>query len=145
MAAGLAERGVPVRLGIDAWLWGALEDEGALLLGADALLPSGWVNKVGSRALAARAEDQEIEIIVAADTSKRLPPALARLPRVYDRDPAEIVFRPPPSLDAYNVCFEEIPYAAIDRLITERGVTRPEDLRSGDVEVAAALTRESHE
>ncbi|MEJ2153647.1 MAG: hypothetical protein P8Y29_12085, partial [Gemmatimonadota bacterium] len=92
MAAGLAERGVLVKLGIDAWLWSALEDEGALLLGADALLPGGWVNKIGSRALAARAADQEIDVIVAADTSKRLPPGLAGLPRVYDRDPAEIVF-----------------------------------------------------
>lgn len=145
MAAGLAERGVPVKLGIDAWLWTALEDEGALLLGADALLPGGWVNKIGSRALAARANDQAIDVIVAADTSKRLPPGLAGLPRVYDRDPAEIVFKPPESLVACNVYFEEIPYSAIDRLITERGVTRPEDLRSGDVEVATALTPYSHE
>ncbi len=145
MAAGLAERGVPVKLGIDAWLWGALEDEGALLLGADALLPGRWVNKVGSHALVARAADQGIEVIVAADTTKRLPQPLAQLPRVYDRDPAEIVFKPPPSLDACNVYFEEIPYTAVDRLITERGVTRPEDLRSGDVEVAAALTPYSSE
>ncbi|HUP00678.1 MAG TPA: hypothetical protein VM737_04050 [Gemmatimonadota bacterium] len=139
MAAALAEKGVPVRLGVDVWLLGAIEDEGAFLVGADALLPTRWVNKLGTAPLAARARDRGVAVVVAADTSKWLPPALAALPRVYDRDPAEIVYRPPPSLEAVNPYFEEIPYAALDRLITERGITRPQDLRVGDVPVARAL------
>lgn len=140
MAASLAERGIPVRIGTDVWMWSAFEEEGVFLVGADALLSSGWVNKIGSEALASRAREQAVEVVVAADTSKWLPPALAALPRLYDRDPAELVFRPAPTLEARNVYFEEIPYAALDRLITERGVTRPEDLRSGDVHIATTLT-----
>lgn len=139
LAAALAEKGVPVRLGTDIWLWGALEEDGAFVVGADALLPNRWVNKLGTVALVGRARERGIPVVVAADTSKWLPPALAALPRVYDRDPAEIVYRPPPSLEAVNPYFEEIPYAALDRLITERGVTRPRDLRIGDVPVALAL------
>ncbi|HKY60921.1 MAG TPA: hypothetical protein VJP59_07915 [Gemmatimonadota bacterium] len=142
LAVTLAERGIPVRLGIDAWLWGAIEEEGLLLLGADALLPTAWVNKIGSGALAERARSKGVPVIVCADTSKWLPPALAALPRVYDRDPGEIVFRAPAALEAVNVYFEDVPYAALDKLVTERGVTRPQDLRMGDVVVARSLIGE---
>ncbi|MGH7571378.1 MAG: hypothetical protein ACREMK_05990, partial [Gemmatimonadota bacterium] len=38
LAVELAERGIPVRLGVDGWLWGALEEEGLFMVGADALL-----------------------------------------------------------------------------------------------------------
>jgi translation initiation factor 2B subunit (eIF-2B alpha/beta/delta family) len=142
LAVALAERGIPVRLGVDAWLWGALEEEGLLLFGADALLPTAWVNKVGTVALAERARSKGVPVVVCADTSKWLPPALAALPRVYDRDPGEIVFRAPAALEAVNVYFEDVPYTALDKLVTERGVTRPQDLRMGDVPVARSLVAE---
>jgi translation initiation factor 2B subunit (eIF-2B alpha/beta/delta family) len=142
LAVALAERGIPVRLGVDAWLWGAIEEEGLLLLGADALLPTAWVNKVGTVALTERARSKGVPVVVCADTSKWLPPALAALPRVYDRDPGEIVFRAPAALEAVNVYFEDVPYTALDKLVTERGVTRPQDLRMGDVPVARSLVAE---
>lgn len=140
LARSLAERGVPVRFGTDVWLWSALEEgEGALVLGADALLSTAWVNKFGSAVLADRARAAGVPVVVAADTSKWLPPALASLPRSYDRDPGELVVRPPASMEVENPYFEEIPYAALDHLITERGPTRPRDLRSGEIPVAEAL------
>ncbi len=139
LAAALAERGIPVALGTDAWLWGAIEDQGLLVLGADTLLPSGWVNKRGSRALALRARERGVAVVCAADTGKFLPPALAALPRSYERSPAEILADPPPSLTIANPYFEEIEWDALDVLVTERGPTRPRDLRSGDIPVARAL------
>jgi translation initiation factor 2B subunit (eIF-2B alpha/beta/delta family) len=139
MAAALAERGIPVELGTDAWLWGAIEDEGLLVLGADTLLLSGWVNKRGSRALALRAGEQGVQVVCAADTGKFLPPALASLPRSWERDPVEILDDTPPSLSVANPYFEEIEWDALDVLVTERGPTRPRDLRSGDIPVARAL------
>jgi len=139
MAWALAARGVPVTLGSDVWLLGAIEEEGLLLVGADSLLPTVWVNKIGTRALAARARDRGVAVACAADTSKFLPPALAALPRSYERDPAEIASDPPPSLLVVNPYFEEIGWDALDLLITERGPTRPRDLRAGDIPVARAL------
>jgi translation initiation factor 2B subunit (eIF-2B alpha/beta/delta family) len=139
LAAALAARGIPVALGTDAWLWGAIEDEGLLVLGADTLLPDGWVNKLGSRALALRAKERGIAVVCAADTGKFLPPALAALPRSYERDTAEILADPPPSLTISNPYFEEIEWDALDVLVTERGPTRPRDLRAGDIAVARAL------
>ena len=139
LAAALATRGIPVTLGTDAWLWGAIEDEGLLVLGADTLLPAGWVNKRGSRALALRARERGVSVVCAADTGKFLPPALAALPRSYERDPAEILADPPPSLTIANPYFEEIEWDALDLLVTERGPTRPRDLRSGDIPVARTL------
>ncbi|HET7693180.1 MAG TPA: hypothetical protein VFM44_08855 [Gemmatimonadota bacterium] len=139
LAAALAGRGIPVALGTDAWLWGAIEDEGLLVLGADTLLPTGWVNKRGSRALALRARERGVSVVCAADTGKFLPPALAALPRSYERDPVEILADPPPSLAIANPYFEEIEWEALDVLVTERGPTRPRDLRSGDIPVARAL------
>ena len=139
LAAALAARGIPVELGTDAWLWGAIEDEGLLVLGADTLLPGGWVNKRGSRSLALRAKEQGVAVVCAADTGKFLPPALAALPRSYERDPAEILADPPPSLTIANPYFEEIGWEALDVLVTERGPTRPRDLRAGDIPVARTL------
>ncbi|MFN2383970.1 MAG: hypothetical protein ABR559_06865 [Gemmatimonadota bacterium] len=140
MAAYLARRGIPVRLGTDVWLWGALEEqEGALVLGADALMPVRWINKLGTGDLAERARAKGLPVLVAADTSKWLPPALAALPRAYEREPTEILRRRPAALEAVNPGFEEIPYAALDLLITERGPTRARDLHTGEVPVARAL------
>jgi translation initiation factor eIF-2B subunit delta len=139
LAAALAARGIPVRLGTDAWLWGALEADGALVVGADSLLPTAWVNKVGTRALAARARETGTRVVCAADSSKFLPSALALLPRSYERDPREIVPDPRPPLTVENPYFEEIAWEALDLLVTERGPTRPRDLRSGDIPVARAL------
>lgn len=139
LAAALAARGIPVALGTDAWLWGAIEDDGLLVLGADALLPSGWVNKRGSAALALKARERGVTVVCAADTGKFLPPALAALPRSYERDPGEILPDPPPSLAVANPYFEEIEWEALDILVTERGPTRPRDLRSGDIPVARSL------
>jgi translation initiation factor eIF-2B subunit delta len=139
LAGALAARGVPVTLGTDAWLLGAIEEEGLLVVGADSLLPTVWVNKIGTGALAARARDRGVAVACAADTSKFLPPALAALPRSYERDPAEIASDPPPSLLVVNPYFEEIGWDALDLLITERGPTRPRDLRAGDIPVARAL------
>jgi translation initiation factor eIF-2B subunit delta len=139
LAWALAARGVPVTLGTDAWLLGAIEEEGLLIVGADSLLPTVWVNKIGTRALAARARDRGVAVACAADTSKFLPAALAALPRSYERDPAEIASDPPPSLVVVNPYFEEIGWDALDLLVTERGPTRPRDLRSGEIAVARAL------
>ncbi|HUP21094.1 MAG TPA: hypothetical protein VM778_14250 [Gemmatimonadota bacterium] len=139
LARSLAERGVPVRLGTEAWMWGAFDEEGVFLVGADALMSAAWLNKVGTTALAGRAREAGIPVIVAADTSKYLPPALASLPRTYERDPGEIAIRPPASLEVVNPYFEEISYDLVDHLVTERGPTRPRDLRTGEIPVAKAL------
>jgi translation initiation factor eIF-2B subunit delta len=139
LAAALASRGIPVRLGTDAWLWGAIEDEGLLVVGADTLLPTAWVNKIGTRALAARARETGVIVVCAADTSKFLPSALAALPRSHERDPLEILSDPAESLEVVNPYFEEIGWEALDLLVTERGPTRPRDLRSGEIPVARAL------
>lgn len=141
LAAALAARGIPVRLGTDAWLWGAIDEEGLLVVGADTLLPTAWVNKTGTRALATRAREVGARVACAADTSKFLPSGLAALPRSYERDPREILSAGPASLEIENPYFEEIPWEALDVLVTERGPTRPRDLRAGDIPVAQALRR----
>jgi len=43
------------------------------------------------------------------------------------------------SLTIANPYFEEIEWEALDVLVTERGPTRPRDLRSGDIPVARTL------
>jgi translation initiation factor 2B subunit (eIF-2B alpha/beta/delta family) len=139
LATALAERGIPVLMGTDVWLLSTIEEEGIVLIGADALLPTHWVNKLGTRLLAERARAKGVRVVVGADTSKWLPGALASLPRSYERDPAEITVDPPVSLEVANPYFEEIPYSELDQLITERGPTRAKDLWIGEVPVARAL------
>ena len=129
-----------VRLGTDAWLFGAIEeDDGVALVGADALLPTHWVNKLGTRIFAERVRAAGVRMVVAADTSKWLPGALAALPRSYERSPDEIAPTRPEALEVANPYFEEIAYSELDQLITERGPTRPKDLWVGEIAVARAL------
>jgi translation initiation factor 2B subunit (eIF-2B alpha/beta/delta family) len=99
----------------------AERDVGALLVGADRILPDGDVlNKVGTRA-AALAAPESCDCIVVAASDK-----VAQDDAVYleERDPGEL-YDGDADIAVANPTFDVTPASAIDAVVTERGVLSP--------------------
>ena len=143
LARALAERGVSVRLVVDAALFGWLERADLLLVGADAVLPAGVVNKVGTRPLLETARRLHVPAYVLADSTKWLPSALAGFWRVRAVSPHEITRRRHPNLRIDNRYFDTSPHWLLTGVIWERGITRSGSIRTqiGQRRVSAALVR----
>ncbi len=73
-ARALAAAGVPVLFAVDAAVATLVPSCAAVLLGADSIGDRGVVNKIGSLAAALSAERAGVPVLVAADSSKILPP-----------------------------------------------------------------------
>ena len=89
----------------------------AIFLGADALLKTGVINKIGSELIAIIAKSYKIPVYVIADswkfTSKSIPLEQRKLEEVCDRAPKEIKIK--------NPAFEFINKKYISGIITELG------------------------
>lgn len=141
LARDLAEGGVPeVRLAPDlvlaaelAGTISAAAGPALLLLGADAVGPEEWLNKVGSGALVLAARQRGVPVWVVAETGKVVPSILFRhleSPVLEGRaveDPAgEPLSEPPSELQPEPPpLFERLPLRWVDRLLTEEGVWTP--------------------
>jgi translation initiation factor 2B subunit (eIF-2B alpha/beta/delta family) len=136
-AADLATGGLEAWCAVDAALPALLHDPGSLplpfplsrertavVLGADAIGPAWFLNKVGSYALALAAREAEVPVVLVATESKRLPPAL--LARLEIR-PAESLGLAP-GVGAIDFLFERVPLALVTRAVLETGLAAPAEL-----------------
>jgi translation initiation factor eIF-2B subunit delta len=83
LATELAESGLDVTLVVDAALTTHLPEASAVVMGADAVTGTHWINKVGSLGVAAAASLQGVPVYVVAGRDKFVPRVLAprlRLP-----------------------------------------------------------------
>lgn len=127
LAAELRRRGVDARLVTDAavialaagsapaQLLPADPARTAVVVGADAVGPRTFVNKVGTRALASAARERNLPVLLVADAGKDLPPEL------FDRldlpaAPAEEL-DPPTDVPAIGFYFETVPLALVTRRV----------------------------
>jgi methylthioribose-1-phosphate isomerase len=142
LARALAREGVPVTLSSDAALMGQLEDVDLVVVGADAFVPGGFANKVGTSALARLARLAGRSFIVLADTEKILPLALAPFFRLPTRAGREIA-RAAPGLTVENPYFDCTPYRLVSGVVTEKGRTSIGELRREmrSIAVSTALVR----
>jgi translation initiation factor 2B subunit (eIF-2B alpha/beta/delta family) len=129
LARRLAALGIPVHLVVDAALAQWVGKADLVLLGADAVTPDAVVNKVGTDTLLHAARRAGAPAYVLADSSKWLPDRLARLWRVREEDPAEIVRPGMANLTVHNRYFERSPLSLITGLVWEGGVVRPGEAR----------------
>lgn len=152
--AGLVTDAVAVALAAGSLVSGsALSDETAtpwevdpartvVLVGADAVGPVDFLNKVGTRALAAAAREREIPVLVLADRSKIVPRALFDRLRVPSAPPEEL--EPPPGVPALNLYFERTPLDLVTRIVHETGASTRDELRrelAGGGEISETLRR----
>jgi translation initiation factor 2B subunit (eIF-2B alpha/beta/delta family) len=125
LAKFLAERGVPVQLVVDAGLFDWLGRADLVLLGADAILQGGIVNKIGTEPLLQAARRIGVPAYVLADSSKWLPDRLGRFWRVREEPPAEITTLRHPNLVIHNRYFDRSPIHLVTGIAWEGGLSRP--------------------
>jgi len=123
-AKELSEAKIKVTMFVDSALEDALTGEGKLkkvnkvFLGADALLNSGVINKIGSELVARIAKDEKIPFYIIADSwkysGKKVP--------IENRSLNEIWNKAPKSIKIKNPAFEFVRKKYISGIITEYGL-----------------------
>ena len=119
--------GIPVTLVVDAALPGLVERTQLVLVGADAVSESDFVNKVGTYPLAVAAKEAGVPVYVAALLDKFIAEgARGRPDRVWD--PSEVMADPPPGVTVENRYFERVPLSLVEGIITEEGILGAEEV-----------------
>ncbi len=127
LAAALRERGIASTVVADAALPGLVGRAGIVLVGADGVSESDFVNKIGTYPLALAAREAEVPFYVAAPLDRFISSALrGRTDRL--RDGAEILASPPPGVAVENRAFEAVPLSLAAGIVTEEGVKRPAEV-----------------
>ncbi|HEY6361267.1 MAG TPA: hypothetical protein VIX63_09190, partial [Vicinamibacterales bacterium] len=122
LASHLAASGTAVTCFSDAALGHALAAADAVLVGADAVAPEWFLNKSGTRMLAAAATQQGMPVYVVASRDKFVSHAIAARMVVREGASAEIWEAPPPRVTVRNPYFEPTPLDLVASVITDIGV-----------------------
>jgi translation initiation factor 2B subunit (eIF-2B alpha/beta/delta family) len=122
LAARLSAAGITVTCYTDAGIGQALASADAVVLGADAVAPEWFLNKSGSRMLAAAAAQQGVPVYVVATRDKFVPHAVAARLEVREGPPAEIWPSPPAGVTVRNAYFEPTPIDVVTAVISDLGV-----------------------
>jgi translation initiation factor 2B subunit (eIF-2B alpha/beta/delta family) len=122
LAETLVARGVPVTYYGDAAIGDALADAHAVVIGADAIGPEWFLNKSGTRMLAASASHQGIPVYVVASRDKFVSAAVAERLDVREEAPSEIWAAAPQHVTVRNPYFERIPIELVTTAITDLGL-----------------------
>ena len=122
LASSLAASGIPVTCFSDAAIGEALAAADAVLVGADAVAPEWFLNKVGTRMLAAAATQQGVPVYVVATRDKFVSHAVAARIVVREGPPGELWEAPPAGVTVRNPYFEPTPLDLVASVITDLGV-----------------------
>ena len=129
----LSRAGVPVTLICDnmAAVLMAMGSVDAVIVGADRIASNGDVaNKIGTYGVAALAHDHGIPFYVAAPTSTiDMSIEDGREIIIEQRDSSEVLPESIPGVDVFNPAFDVTPEHLVTKIITERGVFAPAELR----------------
>ena len=125
-ARALAQIGFEVTLTTDAGLFGMLEEADALLIGGDAIIRAGIVNKIGTRALVETGRRHKVPVYSICGHGKLLPSDLEPLFCIRCGEGSELLPRKPKSfrsshrnLHLLNPYFDITPLRFIARVIPE--------------------------
>jgi ribose 1,5-bisphosphate isomerase len=128
LAARLARAGMSVTCFADAALAHGLERADAVLVGADAVGSEWFVNKSGTRMLAAAAGQAGIASYVLAGREKFIGSVAASTLELKQSDPAEVWDTPPSGVTVKNAYFECIPLELVAATVTDIGVLSSVDV-----------------
>ena len=122
LAARLAASGIAVTCTADAALGEALTSADAVLVGADAVTAGWFLNKVGTRMLAAAAAAGGVPVYVVASRDKFASAAVAARLSVREGAPTEVWRDPPPGVGVRNLYFERTPLDTVTGVISDVGL-----------------------
>ncbi len=119
-ARELAQAGIKVTTFVDSALLEAIKGAGIVLLGSDAILKKGFINKVGSAAIAELAHDHKKPVYVVADSWKFSPKNV----KIEDRDFHEVWANAPEHVKIENPAFEFVDKKYVKEIISELGALK---------------------
>ena len=128
LAASLAEEGIAATVCTDAALSGLSHRMSAVLVGADAVAAEWFVNKSGTRQVAAVAADRGTPVYVVASRDKFIVDPLAGMLQLSGGPAAEVWSGAPDGVNVVNPYFERVPLDVIAGVITDTGVVDPSSL-----------------
>ena len=138
LASRLAAAGIAVTYFSDAAISQALGAADAVVIGADAVAPEWFLNKSGTRMLAAAAGQQGVAVHVIATRDKFVSHAVGARLSMREGAGSEIWESPPAGVTVRNPYFESTPLELVASLITDMGV-----LGAGlAIDVCEAVSRE---
>ena len=137
LAGSLAGAAVPVILFTDAGIGTAVRGADAVVLGADALSSTGFINKAGSAQLAALARASAVPVLVLAGREKVLPERVFASLRVPDGPPDEVVA--PEGVAVRNPYFEVVPAEFASQVICDAAAVPPDSVLEVGMWSSAAL------
>jgi translation initiation factor eIF-2B subunit delta len=125
MAARLAAAGIPITFYTDAALGVGLARAAAVVVGADAVAPEWFFNKVGTRMLAASALQQGIATYVLAGREKFVTAAVAARLSIRSGSEVEVDSEPAFGITVLNPYYERIPLELVAAVVSDVGVLPP--------------------
>ncbi|MCX8159008.1 MAG: translation initiation factor eIF-2B [Candidatus Pacearchaeota archaeon] len=116
----LAKNGIRVTEWVDAAMDDAITNADMVLLGADAILEDGIINKIGSEAIAEIAFLKKKPVYIVADSWKFSPKNV----KIEERDFKEVWEKAPKKIKIRNPAFEKVNKKYIKKIISELGILR---------------------
>jgi translation initiation factor 2B subunit (eIF-2B alpha/beta/delta family) len=129
LARSLAEVGVAIEYSTDMGLFAKLREADLVVLGADAVFPTYFLNKIGTYALAELAQVRDVPCFALCAANKFLPAAAAGMLRISKHSGDEVWAACAPGVRVHNHYFEEIPLSLLDGVVSDQGVHSPERIR----------------
>jgi translation initiation factor 2B subunit (eIF-2B alpha/beta/delta family) len=142
LAAALASTHATVEFYTDAAVSLALREATALLVGADAIAPDWFLNKVGTLSLAAAASRNGVPVFVIATRDKFLPPPLSSGLPAADGNPLEVWADAPDGVLVRNPYFERVPLDLVTAVVSDAGVLAGDMIEEACRASGAAATAE---
>jgi len=125
-AKELAKRKIPVILIIDSAIEYFIKDVDMILVGTDAMRREGVVNKIGTYTMAVVAKEHKIPFFVAGNTLKL---DKRKKFKIEERDPDEVYVEHMKTLEVRNPAFDITPWKYVKRVITEKGIMTPGNVK----------------
>jgi len=122
LAARLAAAGVDVQLFSDAGISSGVPGSDGILVGADAIGPEVFMNKVGTAAICALASSEGVPVYVLAGREKLLSGADIDRLAIVSGPPAQVLDPLPPGFRVVNPYFERISLRLATLIVTDAGV-----------------------
>jgi len=125
-AKELARLGIPVILIVDSAVEFFMKDVDVVIVGTDAIRKEGVVNKIGTYPLAVVAWEHKKPFYVVGNTLK-----LDKRKKliIEERDPDEVYVEHMKTLEVRNPAFDVTPWKYIKRVVTEKGVMTPGNVK----------------
>lgn len=129
LARFLGEEGIATTLVVDAAVGTIVKNADVILVGADSISETSFINKIGTRYLALLSRENNIPLYVACERSKFISEAWRIKPKA-DGNPEEVLDEKLKNVKAENPYYEEVPLLFCRGIITNEGIFLPSDVHN---------------